>query len=268
MPDPKHLLPLIFLACAFKPLLAQDVPTTGLMIEDSNPLGTGLLELSSTYTDRVLEGSYGIIVAVPDGFSERSQSIALGAAYGVSDGLDVMTELQWTTEFSRGGLPERNSGFGDFRLGMKLRLWELSPQAGLSWVTSFSVPMAVLPQSPLLAFVGTDQLLVLSGTSGHLASTIQAGLHFGYADPSDPNFHLHLAAGFGYQAAAAVQPRLELHVEDAPFDDGRHLVAAMMMGLTWQVDAQLRVDLGFHSIAIGEDAWDERTFFVRFVFAP
>ncbi|MCZ7556009.1 MAG: hypothetical protein M5R41_06365 [Bacteroidia bacterium] len=245
-------------------LHAQDAGTAGLMVEDSRLLGAGTLELSTLYADRVLHGSFGLIVLPADGYAERSQVLSAGAAYGVTEHIDIMGELQWCAEYCAGAPREYSSGFGDLRMGMKMQLYEGAGDWNLSWVPSVSVP---LEAAEGVAF-GMDQLLVASVAARRVAGTLQAGVHYGYTRSPDPDLHLHVAGGIGYQLSAFIQPRVEAHFESAPGHGAEHNAATLMLGAVLAPTERLRLDVGVHTLAVGEQSWKDRTVLLRLVFAP
>ncbi len=250
-------------------LHAQDTGTAGLMIEDSRLLGGGVLELSTTYADRVLHGSYGLIFVPPSGYSERSQALVAGVAYGLTGRIDIIGEIEWCADYCAGAPREYDAGFGDLRLGMKMQLWEGSEAWNLSWVPSFSLPsIGRRSADDEAAMLGMDQLIVVSGTAGKFATTVQSGVHYGYSSSPDPDLHLHLAGGFGYQLSGLIQPRLEVHFESAPGHGSGYNAATLMAGAVFTPTEQLRLDIGLHALALGEHAWRDRTLLVRLVLAP
>jgi hypothetical protein len=251
-----------------KQLHAQDAGTAGLMIEDSRLLGGGVLELSTAYADRVLHGSYGLIFIPSSGYSERSQALLAGIAFGLNERIDIIGEIEWCSDYCAGAPREYDAGFGDLRLGMKMQLWEASEAWNLSWVSSFSLPFIGRGSGEGAAKFGMDQLIVVSGTAGRFATTVQTGVHYGYSSSPDPDLHLHLAGGFGYQLSGLIQPRLEVHFESAPGHGSGYNAATFMAGAVFTPTEQLRLDIGLHALALGEHAWRDRTMLVRLVLAP
>lgn len=260
---------LVFLA-ATEWVAGQETLTNGLMIDDSGVLGTGALELSGFYSDRVCGGSYGLIVSPREQYAERTQAVSLGAAYGISDGMDLLFETQWRAESRRDGPRAHAQSFGDLRVGLKVHLHALSDAITLSWIPSFFLPVdrGARPEMFGTPTAGTDQLLVVSGTAGRLASTLQLGMHYGYSSTDDADVHLHLAGGLGWQWLDGLQPRLEFHLQSDPASLAGSIEATAMLGVLLNLNAHLRLDCGLQECLTADASRRDRAFLARVVITP
>ena len=252
------------------PLRAQEASTSGIMLEDSPTLGAGGAEFSSTYSDHLPDGSFGIIV-VPDGdYRVRRQCYAFGAAFGLRDGIDLLTEVQYCANSRGEPAPARVSGFGDLRMGLKVALWQPGTATSISWINAVTLPvLRAHPDeelSPGSRAMGTDQLLVFSHAAAAASATLQAGLHYGYDAGAGPEAILHLACGGGVQLTGALQPRLELHAERSLRTGGFSMAATA--GAILSLSEILRLDVGLQCVAGGAAAWREHTLLARCVVTP
>lgn len=257
--------------CLTTELRAQTAFTSGLTLEDAPTLGAGNGEFSTTYSDRVPDGSYGIILAPGANYSRRWQCLAFGAVVGLRDGIDLVSELRYCSNTRRGTDAARVEGIGDLRFGLKLALWESGTGTSLAWLNNLGLP--VLPAhaddelSTNSRSMGTDQLLVLSHLTGPVGASLQGGVHYGYDAGEGADLLMHLAVGAGYQLGERLQPRIELHAERSV--RGRDAAAfSATAGLLYALGERLRLDVGLQIAAHGEAAWRDRTFVARLVVAP
>lgn len=265
-----HMMVILIFLAATTRMVAQETLTNGLMIDDSGVLGAGAIEFSGMYSDRMCGGSYGLIGIPREGYAERSQAVSLGMAYGITEGMDLLFETQWRAESRREESRAHAQSFGDLRFGLKVHLHELSDAVTLSWIPSFFLPVDRGGQHEVFgaATAGTDQLLVVSGIAGRFASTLQLGVHYGYASVDDADLHLHLAGGFGWQMFDAVQPRLEFHLQGDPASLGAPVEATAMLGILLTLSSHLRLDCGLQECLTADAALRDRAFLARMVITP
>lgn len=252
-------------------LEAQTIFTSGLTLEDAPTLGAGNSEFSAAYSDRVPDGSYGIILAPGDDYSRRWQCLAFGAVVGLRDGIDLVSEFRYCSNSRRGTDAARVEGIGDLRFGLKLGVWEPGAGTSLAWVNSLSLPVRPAHADDELSAtsrtMGTDQILVLSHMAARIGASLQGGLHYGYDAGEGAELLLHVAVGAGYQLGERLQPRIELHAEQ-PLRGTDAAAISATAGVLYALGERLRLDIGLQVAAHGESAWRDRTFVARLVVTP